>query len=71
MIEKIVHTAKQTVKAMVDIDNARVAELSVIWAGMAVFVISGSIIGSNADARWLKTKKPPARSTAPGYPGWR
>ena len=28
MIEKIVHTAKQTVKAMVDMDSARVAARS-------------------------------------------
>ena len=68
MMEKIVHTAKQTVKAMVDMRRARPEALS--WRGLAgkVAVIVGSGLCGVGDAalHWIaKTKKPPARSSRP------
>ena len=69
MMEKIVQTAKQTVKASVDMDNARVAARSWLDGSWAGSVISCSIDGVGGAALWLKTKKPPARSVASGYPG--
>ena len=59
MIEKIVHTAKQTVKAKVDIDSARVAEASagVSGAGASTLcVIPGSIAGAGTP-RHAENKK--------------
>src|SRR5689334_10609519 len=55
MIEKIVHTAKQTVKAMVDIDSARIGDVFAPAAVKSGFVIpllrasarEGAVLGQN------------------------
>ena len=67
MIEKIVHTAKQTVKAMVDMVSARVAGWSVRM-GSLILCSMGGVGGA---ALWLKTKKLPARPLASVHPGSR
>ena len=67
MIEKIVHTAKQTVKAIVDMESARVAGPG-RGRGMGS-LIRCSMGGVGGAALWLKTKKLPARPLASVHPG--
>jgi hypothetical protein len=63
MMEKIVHTAKQTVKAIVDIDRARPAARSWVEGIVAGLIMYRSIGGVRGAALWLKTK-----SRRPGLP---
>jgi hypothetical protein len=66
MIEKIVHTAKQTVKAIVDIASALPGALSWLGAAGEVEVIVGSLSGvGGAALGWIKNKKLPARPSPP------
>ena len=68
MIEKIVHTAKQTVKAMVDMVSARCRWLVGEELGSLILCSMGGVGGA---ALWLKTKKLPARPLASVHPGSR
>jgi hypothetical protein len=67
MMEKIVHTAKQTVKAIVDIASALPGALSWLGAAGEVAVIVGSLSGVGGAALGLdqKSKKLPARPSPP------
>ena len=72
MMEKIVHTAKQTVKAMVDMDKRprrRRGPGSTVVEWTRSFL--RSMVGVGGAALWLKTKKLPARSLASVHPGSR
>jgi hypothetical protein len=66
MIEKIVHTAKHTVKAMVDIANARDdASSGLVLTGSGVIMV-GSVERPGAPRLVdRQNKKPPARSRGP------
>jgi hypothetical protein len=59
MIEKIVHTAKQTVNAIVDIQSARPCVLDA-WPAVSSVLINCSRKHSDANVR-AKTKKLPAK----------
>ena len=54
MMEKTVHTAKQTVKARVEMASARVASL--LGVDSVCSVIPCSMDGMGHAALWLKTK---------------
>jgi hypothetical protein len=65
MIEKIVQTAKQTVKAMVDADSARDADASEVFEWSKKIMVFLLALGSRrlpdsestTRARWLQSEK--------------